>query len=119
MILTVDQKNRAFIVIQNTPRILLMIPLQSLLDSVTSRANLTFDHLLDQLFNRFVYGDDSPLTFSVAPETLVPFEVNVPQCRQCFCNDLRELVGVGGRQYNLNDGLDGRRAYKAKPTTPR
>jgi hypothetical protein len=101
-------KKSCVIVIQITPMILLMNPLQTLLKSVTCRANLGFDHLLDQLFGRFVYVYDSPLHFQQPSKLLrehVPFKVKATRCRECCGNGLRELGGVGGRQRDLNNGL--------------
>ena len=94
-------------------RISFTILLQTLLNSITCRANLAFDHL-DQLFTWFVYVYDSPLHFQQPPKLLrkhFSFKVKVPRCRECLCNGLRELGGVCGRQYHLNDG---RRAYEVK-----
>ena len=50
MIPIIDQKNRAFIVIQNTRRISLMIPLQSLLTPLPAESTL----LLITLTNDFI-----------------------------------------------------------------
>ena len=80
MILIIDQKNRAFIVIQNDPRVSIDDPASVAPKLFTSIANLAFDHLLDQLVSWFVYIDDSPLAFSAAPETLVPSKVKAPRC---------------------------------------
>jgi hypothetical protein len=44
-----------------TPRILVTIPLQMILNFVTYRPNLAFDHLFDQLLVWFVYIHDSSL----------------------------------------------------------
>ena len=101
---SLNRKNRTFIIIRLlyykiTPSTLLTIPLQMLLNTVSCRPNVAFDHIFDQLLVWFVYIRDCPLLFQ-QPSDLsrehIPLKGKALRRQECFDDCLRELDKVRG-----------------------
>ena len=76
----------------------------------TYRIKLDFDHLLDQFLiaSTTLLGLllDFPLHFQPPPKLLkkpIQFKAEALRCREYFDNGLREIGGVRGRQFRLNN----------------
>lgn len=89
--------------------------LQTLLNTDTCRAHLTFNHLFDQLLAWFVYVNDPPLLIQQPPKFLrqhVSVKVKALGRRECLGNGLGEFGGMGRRKHDLNNRS---RADEAEP----
>jgi hypothetical protein len=79
-----------------TPRILLTIQIQMLLNSVTCRLNLAFDYLFHQLLVWFIYIRGSSLSFQQPLELLrvhIPLKVKACDAESALVTASENLAG--------------------------